>query len=42
MSKKKLATVDEEGILVIYDTEKKEVIFQVFNPNYNGMLFTKL
>lgn len=29
LSKRKLATVDEEGICVIYDTERKEIINQV-------------
>ncbi|CAK5039443.1 unnamed protein product [Meloidogyne enterolobii] len=37
LSKRKLATVDEEGICVIYDTEKKEIINQ--EPNMASVAF---
>lgn len=30
LSKRKLATVDEDGTLVIYDIDKKEIVSQVF------------
>uniref|UniRef100_A0A915D5G1 Intraflagellar transport protein 122 homolog n=1 Tax=Ditylenchus dipsaci TaxID=166011 RepID=A0A915D5G1_9BILA len=37
LSKKKLATVDEEGICVIYDTETKEILNQ--EPNMSSVAF---
>ncbi|KAF7635241.1 hypothetical protein Mgra_00005356 [Meloidogyne graminicola] len=40
LSKRKLATVDEEGICVIYDTEKKEIINQ--EPNMASVAFNSL
>ncbi|KAI1724928.1 intraflagellar transport protein like protein [Ditylenchus destructor] len=37
LSKRKLATVDEEGICVIYDTETKEILNQ--EPNMSSVAF---